>query len=253
MNEMTVFNGILISWFVLSVIVFIALFFISAPYGRHSRKGWGIALNNRLGWLVMEAPAALLFIIFYFVGTNKGSIVLFIFILMWEAHYIHRAFIYPAGLPKSNHGVPLSVIGLGFFFNMVNCYLNGRYLFTFSDGYSLSWLLDPRFIVGIIVFAGGFVINRMADKTLHDLRNNNDAGYQIPQGGLYNLISSPNYLGEILIWIGWAIATWSLAGLAFAVWTIANLAPRAWANHKWYHDQFVNYPLERKALIPKLW
>jgi hypothetical protein len=44
-------------------------------------------------------------------------------------------------------------------------------------------------------------------------------------------VSCPNYLGEILEWIGWAIATWSLAGWVFAIWTMANLAPRAFTNH----------------------
>lgn len=253
MNEIIIYNGIIIAWFVLSVVVFISLFFISAPYGRHSRRGWGPALNNRLGWLVMEVPAALLFIIFYVIGENKGVLVLFAFILMWEAHYIHRAFIYPAGLPKSKNGMPVSVILLGFFFNTVNCYINGRYLFTFSDIYTNSWFFDPRFIIGVIFFIGGFVINRMADLTLKKLRDNNGAEYRIPQGGLYSFVSCPNYLGEILIWVGWAIATWSLPGLAFAVWTIANLAPRAWSNHKWYHQKFRDYPLGRKALIPGIW
>jgi hypothetical protein len=60
-------------------------------------------------------------------------------------------------------------------------------------------------------------------------------------------------LGEILIWIGWAIATWSLAGLSFAAWTIANLLPRAKAHHEWYHKKFPEYPPERKALIPGIW
>jgi protein-S-isoprenylcysteine O-methyltransferase Ste14 len=253
MNEVMVYNWILISWFILSVIVFIVLFFIVAPYGRHSRRGWGPSLNNRLGWLVMEAPAALLFIVFYFIGNNKSSLVLLIFILLWEAHYIHRAFIYPASLPKSKYGMPVSVIVLGFFFNMVNCYINGRYLFTFSTIYTNSWFMDPRFIFGVIIFIAGFVINRISDSILRRLRDENSSEYQIPQGGMYQFVSSPNYLGEILIWVGWAVATWSLAGLAFAVWTIANLVPRAWANHKWYHERFDDYPAGRKALIPGIW
>jgi 3-oxo-5-alpha-steroid 4-dehydrogenase 1 len=33
----------------------------------------------------------------------------------------------------------------------------------------------------------------------------------------------------------------------------ANLAPRAWSHHRWYHEQFSEYPLERKALIPGVW
>ena len=74
----------------------------------------------------------------------------------------------------------------------------------------------------------------------------------IPRGGLYERITAPNYFGEILEWTGWAIATWSWAGLAFAVYAVANLGPRAFANHRWYHERFPDYPPERKVLIPYL-
>ena len=47
-----------------------------------------------------------------------------------------------------------------------------------------------------------------------------------------------------------AIATWSLAPVAFAIWTTANLAPRALSNHRWYRQQFPDYPSERRALVP---
>jgi hypothetical protein len=51
-------------------------------------------------------------------------------------------------------------------------------------------------------------------------------------------------------WAGWALATWSLAGLAFAVYTGANLAPRALAHHAWYRQRFPDYPARRRALVP---
>jgi protein-S-isoprenylcysteine O-methyltransferase Ste14 len=70
---------------------------------------------------------------------------------------------------------------------------------------------------------------------------------------LYRWISCPNYLGEIVEWSGWALATWSLPGLAFAVWTAANLAPRAHSHHLWYREHFEDYPPQRKALLPGLW
>ncbi|MHA1318096.1 MAG: hypothetical protein ACTSQ6_11365, partial [Candidatus Heimdallarchaeaceae archaeon] len=57
-------------------------------------------------------------------------------------------------------------------------------------------------------------------------------------------------LGEITEWVGWAIMTFSIPGLVFAFWTIANLAPRARSNHKWYLENFPDYPKNRKALIP---
>jgi len=56
-----------------------------------------------------------------------------------------------------------------------------------------------------------------------ELRKKNKKEYSIPRGGLFELISSPNYFGEIIEWTGWAVLTWSLPGLAFAVFTFANL------------------------------
>jgi 3-oxo-5-alpha-steroid 4-dehydrogenase 1 len=252
-NEKLFFNYLIIGWLILSAIVFIALFFVAAPYGRHARKGWGISINNRLGWLIMEAPAAVVFFLFFMLGSNSFSLVSIVFLIMWEAHYLHRAFIYPFSLSKKVKIMPVSIVSSGFFFNLVNCYLNGRYLFTFSGGYAVSWFADPRFIIGVALFITGYVINRESDLTLRKLRENCTEDYQIPVGALYKFVSCPNYLGEVVIWIGWALATWSLPGLVFALWTAANLIPRARAHHKWYHSYFVNYPEERKALIPKVW
>ena len=123
--------------------------------------------------------------------------------------------------------MPLSIISFGFLFNVMNGYLNGRYLFTFSGGYANSWMLDGRFIIGVVIFVFGYFINRQSDLALRELRKDGSAGYKISYSRFYRLVSSPNYLGEIMIWTGWAIATWSVPGLAFAFWTVANLLPRA--------------------------
>lgn len=90
----------------------------------------------------------------------------------------------------------------------------------------------------------------MTCRRLLALRRRGTTGYSIPRGGAFRYVSCPNYLGEMLEWGGWALATWSPAGLAFFVYTIANLAPRALGNHRWYREKFEDYPEERKALIP---
>ncbi len=252
MTEITVFNYLLITWFLLAAVVFATLFFVPAPYGRHIRRGWGPTLTNRTGWLLMEAPAPLVFALLYFLGEHRASLTAMVFLLLWEAHYVHRAFIYPFSLANREKKMPLTVVLFGFIFNLGNAYLNGRYLFTFAS-YPNDWLGDFRFLIGTMVFIAGFVINRSADEILRHLREQNDARYGIPFGGMYRWVSCPNYFGEILTWGGWTIATWSLPGLAFAVWTFANLAPRARTHHRWYLEQFPDYPKERKALIPGLW
>ena len=145
--------------------------------------------------------------------------------------------------------MPVAIAAMGAVFNLVNGYLNGRWLTVFGH-YEPGWLADPRFVAGAAVMATGFAINLHADAILRALRAPGETGYGIPTGGLYRLISCPNYLGEILEWTGWAILTWSPAGLSFAVWTAANLVPRAWTHHRWYREQFPDYPPARRAILP---
>ena len=252
MKELTVINIILGAWLLLGVGVFIGLLFIAAPYGRHVRKGWGYTVGNKLGWVLMEAASPIVIAVCFFLGDVNRGITGILFLMLWDAHYIHRAFIYPFSL-RGTRRIPLSVVSMGFFFNVMNAYLNGRYLYTFSGGYSASWLIDPRFIVGAALFITGFIINRRADHVLRGLRQPGESGYKISNDRLFRWVSSPNYLGEITIWVGWAVATWSWPGATFAFWTIANLLPRARANHSWYKATFPDYPPERKALVPGLW
>ncbi len=252
MKELTVYNSLLVGWSVLALVVFVALFFVAAPYGRHIRRGWGHTINNKLGWIFMEAPAPVVFAICFTLGNQINAVTL-VLLGLWEAHYLHRAFIYPFSLRGTAKHMPLAVMSFGILFNIMNGYLNGRFVFNFSEYSTGSWLADPRFIIGTVLFVLGFIINRQADQTLRELRQPGESGYRISNRYLYRWISCPNYLGEITIWIGWALATWSLPGLVFAFWTVANLLPRARANHAWYLKTFPDYPLERKALLPKIW
>lgn len=100
------------------------------------------------------------------------------------------------------------------------------------------------------MFVAGFVIHAHSDTLLRHLQRGE---YVVPGGGMFRFVSSPNYFGEMVEWTGWAVATWSVAGLAFAVFTIANLLPRAVSDHRWYQKTFSEYPADRKILIPFLW
>jgi len=250
MSENFIFNILLIIVFSSSFFIFIGLFFIAAPYGKFFRKGWGITLKSNVGWFLMEFPSFVTMIFLFLEGNKKESPVAIVFLSIWSIHYFHRSVIYPFRMNKRNKKFPFLILIFALIFNFINSYLNGRYLFYISDEYELSWLLSAKFIIGIIIFIIGMYINIQSDYILLGLRKYGEQGYKIPRNGLFQLISSPNYLGEIMEWIGWAILTWSLPGLAFAVFTIANLLPRAYKNHKWYKNEFPNYPKNRKALIP---
>jgi steroid 5-alpha reductase family enzyme len=140
---------------------------------------------------------------------------------------------------------------MGFVFNVANTFINARFISHFAT-YPPGWLGSGRFLVGVALFLVGFAINQHADAVLRTLRAPGERGYKIPHGGLYRLISAPNYFGELVEWCGFAIAAWSPAGLTFVIWTAANLLPRAWANHQWYRRTFIDYPRQRRALVPFL-
>ena len=231
-------------------LVFAVLFFIKAPYGRHIRRGWGPLLDNRIGWFVMESPAVLVFggILVFYAELNITTLALF---MMWQLHYCHRVFVYPWTL-KTGKKMPWLILVMALIFNTTNGYLNAWSIASQGDKYSDLWLSSPQFIIGLLVFFSGMALNKLSDRLLARLGQvkGGKGAYQIPHGLAYRWVSCPNYLGEIIQWIGWAIATWSLAGWVFAIWTMANLVPRAIAHHRWYKDSFDNYPPERRALVP---
>lgn len=253
MLEQSFFNALLVVWFGLGVVIFVLLFFVAAPYGRHFRGGWGPTIARQLGWVVMEAPAAIGFVVWFSLGNYSAWTVSIVFLGLWEAHYIYRAFIYPLRLRGMKKRMPVLIVVMAFLFNVVNSYINGRYLFTFSGGYFSEWFMDLRFIIGLVFFILGFVVNHRSDEILLKLRRSRESEYRIPRGGLFRWVSCPNYFGEIVEWIGWGIMTWSIPGLVFACWTVANLVPRARSHHGWYQKHFSDYPPERKALVPGVW
>ena len=253
MPEPRFYDPLIIAWFVLAAPTFLTLIFIPAPYGRHARRGWGPMIESKYGWLLMEMPAALVLAGTFIFGRQPKSICAWVFLLLWGMHYIHRTFIYPFRIRSEGKRMPVVIVGIAAFFNTANSTWIGLNLFTLSVQYQDDWLLSPQFITGVVIFLIGYGINRAADRILRNLRSPGDTHYSIPYGGLFARVSCPNYLGEIIQWIGWAVATWSLSGLAFAVWTIANLAPRARSHHHWYQTHFTDYPSQRKALVPFLW
>lgn len=225
--------------------------FISAPYGRHGRPGWGPSIPSRVGWIIMETPASLAFLGIYLAGDRAGQLAPLLLLTLWQLHYFHRAFVFPFRMRLQGKTMPASVAAMAVFYNSWNAYINARWISHLGD-YPASWLGEPRFLAGAALFLCGMAINLWADTVLLRLRRPGDTAYRVPRGGLFELVACPNYLGEIIEWCGWAVATWSLSGAAFAVFTAANVGPRALTHLKWYREKFPDYPPQRKALIPFL-
>lgn len=231
-----------------SVIVFGLLFFISAPYGKFQRKGWGLTIPAKWAWMGMEFISPAL-ITWFFITSDYKNIPQIIFVSVWLLHYIYRTFIYPFTQSGRDKPYPIIIVLMAIIFNGLNGFINGYGVFHLYS-YDNSWLWSWQFITGVILFVTGFVINKTADEKFRNMRTQNPGDYKIPESWLFKYISSPHYFGEIIEWGGWAVMTWSLPGLAFFIFTFANLFPRGISSHKWYKSHFPDYPPERKAIIP---
>ena len=242
-------------WLTLAVVAsavatFATLMIVTAPYGRYGRPGWGPTVGPRTGWILMESPAVFAFAWIFAQGSFASRIVPLLLLTVWQSHYVYRTFVFPFRV-RSRRVVPLSIALSGFVYNTLNAYVNARWISELTV-YSSSWLLDPRFISGTMLFMLGWGINQHSDHVLLNIRKPGETIYAVPTGGAYRWVSCPNYLGEVIEWLGWACMTWSLAGLSFFVFTTANLVPRALAHHRWYRERFADYPQSRKAILPGL-
>ena len=247
--HMSYFIGFLILWVLVAIVTFIYLFYVDAPYGRHIRSGWGKNISARAGWVVMESPCVILMMIYAYIMRDQLLLVHIIFLSVWLFHYIHRSFIYPFVIDMTNPKMPISIAASAFFFNIVNVNIQAIGIFYFAE-YAQDWIRSLIFYFGLLIFFIGMYINIKSDYLIVALRREKGPGYHLPNTFMHKYISAPNYFGEIVEWIGWAVLTWSISGFVFALWTIANLFPRALAHHKWYQEKFDDYPKNRKAIIP---
>ena len=233
-------------WILIAIIILPINLIYKAPYGKHSTKKWGKSIDNKTGWILMEFPALITCPLVYSVMIEEINLS-GVFIVLWIIHYFNRTIIYPLRIKTKGKKIPIAIVSSAFFFNLVNGVLNG-YFITLIQFESISFFY---LISGLLVFIIGFYLNISSDNTLIKLRTN-QKGYVIPNGGLFNYVSCPNFFGEIIEWLGFAIMTLNPGSISFLIWTICNLIPRSKAHHKWYQENFKNYPKKRKAVIPYL-
>ncbi len=253
-----VYDTILFCGFCLVLGTLAAAPIMQSPYGRFGSNRFGITLDPRIGWFLMELPATLTFLWFYFSGPRWDETVPLIFMGVWLIHYTYRGFIFPSLMrvyPGSRKSFSILVVAIGWIVTTMHGYFNGSYFSTYGDQYLNQWLLEPRFIAGIVIYYTGFAVIIHSDSVIRNLRSREKgagqaARYSIPDGGLFRYVSNPQYLGELMAWTGFAVFTWSLGGVFILAISAANLLPRAFATHRWYLENFSGYPADRKVLIP---
>lgn len=251
--DLASFNSFLYVWGAFSLLSAGMIHFgkqlpMSNRIGNEAMRKWG-SIDKKTGWVLMEIPILLVVSYFFLAGSNPLNVSVVMFGAFF-IHYFNRAIIYPQRIKVQGKTMPLMSMVSSLIFYIINGYLIGHF-FGHLQSYPIEWLYDPRFIIGMSLFITGFVINIHSDNILMKLRKPGESGYKIPQGGLYKYVSCPNYMGECIEWIGFAIMTWSATGVIYAAWVVLPLFAQALGTHRWYQSHFdQTYPAERKAIIP---
>ena len=237
---------------VIAVIVFIALYFVKAGYGIFRTNQWGISINNKVAWVMMEAPVFILML--YMWASNGASTALpaFLAFLLFQLHYFQRSFVFPL-MMKGKSCMPIAIMLMGITFNVINGLLIGTSLFVFPPSQydeGMAYLTHSTSIAGIAIFFVGMATNLHSDHVIRHLRKPGDTRHYLPQKGFYRYVTSANYFGELVEWTGFALLCSTPAAWLFVVWTAANLIPRAAAIHRHYREEFGEAVGTRKRVIP---
>ncbi len=249
------YNMFLAVMAVTALIVFIALYFVKAGYGYLYNPKFGFPVPNKIAWVLMEAPVFVAMWLLWWFGGRTLEIVSMILFSIIQIHYFQRSFIFPM-LLRGRSMMPVSIMLMGATFNTLNALMQGGWLFyivpTYFPDYYADWFSKPYIYIGVAVWVFGFVTNLHSDYIIRHLRKPGDTKHYIPKGGMFRYVSSANYFGEFMEWVGYSIASWSLPGVVFAWWTFANLAPRANSLYKRYESEFGEEfsSLGRKRIIP---
>ena len=248
---MSIFTIFLFIMLAVAAIVFVALYFVEAGYGMLVSARWGKLINNKVAWFFMEVPVFVAMIVVWALSPNRFAVVPLVFFLIFQLHYFQRVFIFPF-LMKGKSKMPIGIMFMGVVFNFLNAIMQGYWIFfeSFRVNYAAfgihytdttAWLSSPWFIMGVAIFIFGFYTNLRSDYIIRHLRKDPaDTKHYLPKGGMFNFVTSANYFGELMEWLGFAVMTWSLAGLTFFIWTFANLVPRANTLYHKYENEFAD-------------
>ncbi|MCJ1338639.1 3-oxo-5a-steroid 4- dehydrogenase [Bachmanniomyces sp. S44760] len=85
-------------------------------------------------------------------------------------------------------------------------------------------------LIGVLLFAVGELGNLDSHLKLRKLRSAGGVERGIPQGPFFNLVTCPNYMFEMVAWVGILLVTWSWSIVLFIVVAVAQMVP--WSKKK---------------------
>ena len=123
MNEkFDLFLGIMLA---AAAVVFVALHFVRAGYCMLRDGKWGPQIDNRKGWVLMEAPVFVAMTVLWLCSERRTDVTCLVFLALFQLHYLNRSFVYPF-LIKGRSTMPLGIVTMGAVFNVLNACIDRK-------------------------------------------------------------------------------------------------------------------------------
>lgn len=172
--------------------------------------------------------------------------------LLWSIHFWRRAAESAWVHRYTKPLVPLGDVVTEYVYYWGFAAWNAWSLTSSSYAQPAWWIVACGALLFVVAEAG----NARAHRMLRDFRPAGTKQRVIPRGFLFERVSCPHYLFEILSWVGFAIVTETWAARAFCVVGAGILGAWAHTRHVAYRKDFdgsegrEKYPEARRALIP---
>jgi very-long-chain enoyl-CoA reductase len=143
-----------------------------------------------------------------------------------------------------------------------------EYLYYWGFATWIAWSLSDsnwslpaavQTYAAVAIFLLGQLGNGWAHLKLRALRSRRGTTDRaIPRGGLFEWVSCPHYMFEILSWCGFALLTRVWGSYAFLALGTVLVSSYAWTRHRAYRSEFDGlegrplYPSRRRAILPLL-
>ena len=143
-------------------------------------------------------------------SINLGSLVLSTFIIIWSLRLGTFLFL---RIKKAGKDRRFTEIKKSFSWFFMTFSISGMWVTICSicalTGIANGIIFSSTTIIGIIIFIIGFTIEIIADSQKTKFRANDDNKDKFISSGLWKYSRHPNYLGEIILWLGISLISFS--------------------------------------------
>ncbi|EDO37345.1 predicted protein, partial [Nematostella vectensis] len=168
----------------------------------------------------------------------------------YVAHFVKRI-LECIFLHKYSRDIELSSIGA---FYSLGAVIQHYWCNMYTSDTTAQRLSNNQLLItaGLIVYAIGEMTNFQHHLILANLRPVGSAAgkYAVPTGGLFDVAICPHYFGELMAWLGMAIAGQHFALYLSWLTMVAYLAGRSHQTRHWYIKKIENFPQDRWNLLP---